>query len=393
MSCNLGTIIGGPAVIKYKGKTFYSKGDIQLSTDLDTFTIDVDAFGGPVQSREANAPLTLSFVPAGEWENLSVLYPYSDPVIGDSIVAVTTCTAVDNATDVITATKHRLRDGAPIQFAVVDGTIIPGLTAGTVYYAHVLTANTFSVHPTEADALANTAKVALSALGTGDTRVIEQEPLIIHTLAGKLLTFHVAAVTQMPEFVGSAVQTPLGSVTFEIFRKNGVAPSTADSRYTVATSAFAFDATFDPAQIVTQPYQGAWGASPWDDFSSKNGFRVAFPLSLTAIEDDACGIIGRRLSSVAAEVMAQPTNVGEADALTALKLQGSGAGRGRSLSGSDLDLSGTGVYVRVYGASLVAAPLGFGSQIDRAGEFVWRNARTFTSGVPGPVFYVGTVAP
>lgn len=393
MSCDLGTIIGGPATVKFKGKTFYSKGDIQLSTDLETFTVDVDAFGGPVESREANAPISLSFVPAGEWENLSVLYPYADPVIGGSIVAVTTCTAVDNATDVITAPKHRLRDGAPIRFSVVGGTIIPGITAGTLYYAHVLTANTFSVHTSEADALANTAAVALSSLGTGDTQVVEQEPLIIHTLAGKLITFHVAAVTAMPDFLGSAVQTPLGSVNFEVFRKNGVAVSTADSRYSVTTSAFAFDNSFDPAQIVTQPYAASWGASPWDAFSSKTGFRASFPVSLTPIEDDACGIIGRRLSSVSAEVRGQPTNVGEADALAALKLQDTGAGRGRRIVGSDLTLVGTGVYVRVYGASLVAAPLGFGSQIDRAGEFAWRNARTFTSGQPGPVFFVGTAAP
>lgn len=393
MSCDLGAIIGGPATVKYKGKTFYSKGDIQLSTDLETFTIDVDAFGGPVENREANAPLSLTFIPAGEWENLSVLYPYADPVIGGSIVAVTTCTAVNSGTDVITATKHRLRDGAPIRFSVVGGTILSGVTAGTLYYAHVLTADTFSVHTSESDALANTGAVALTALGTGDTQVVEQEPLIIHTIAGKVITFHVAAVTVMPEFLGSAVQTPLGSVSFEVFRKNGIAASTDDSRYSVSTSAFSFDSSFDPAQIVTQPYEAAWGSSPWDAFSSKNGFRVSFPISLTPIEDDACGIIGRRLSAVAAEVRGQPTNVSESDALTALKLQGTGAGRGRRIVGSNLNLSGTGVYVRVYGASLVAAPLGFGSQIDRAGEFVWRSARTFTSGVPGPVFLVGTAAP
>jgi hypothetical protein len=393
MSCNLGTIIGGPAVVKFKGKTFYSKGDIQLVNDVETFAVEVDAFGGAVEQREANAPMFVSFTPAGEWENLSVLWPYGDPVIGGSIVAVTTITAVDTGTNVLTAPKHRLRDGAPVRFAVIGGTIVTGLTAGTLYYAHVLTADTFSVHTSEANALANTSAVDITGAGTGDTQVVEQEPLTIHTLAGKKITFFVAAVTQQPDFLGSAVQSPIGAVQFEIFRKNGTAASVADSRYTVATEAFAFDSTFDPAQIITQPYEAAWGSSPWDAFSSKNGFRVSFPISLSAIEDDACGVIGRRLSGVAAEVRGQPTNISEADALTALKLQGTGAGRGRRMVGSNLNLVGTGVYVRVYGATLVGAPMGFGSAIDRAGEFTWRSARTFAAGLPGPVFHVGTEAP
>lgn len=393
MSCNLGTIIGGPAVVTFKGATFYSKGDISLSTDLERFTVDVDAFGGPVDEREANAPLSLSFVPAGKWDALAVLYPYANPVIGASIVAVTKAVAIDAGDDTIEVPNHRLRTGAPVRFAVIGGTIITGLTAGTLYWINAVDADNISVHTSEADALAGTSPIAMSALGSGATRVIEQEPLLIQTVDGTLITFHVAAVTQMPDFLGGATQTPLGAVTFEIFRKNGIAASTADSRYAITSSVFAGDPAFDPSQIVTQPYTASWGSAPWDSFSSKNGFRVSFPTTLSPIEDDACGIIGRRLSSVRAEVRGQPTNVDEAAALTALKLQGAGAGRGRRLTGTDLNLVGTGIYVRVYGAILTGAPQTFSSQLDRAGEFSWTNTRTFTGGVPGPVFYVGATAP
>lgn len=393
MSCNLGTIIGGPAVVTYKGATFYSKGDISLSTDLERFTVDVDVYGGPIDEREANAPLSLSFVPAGRWTSLAVLYPYAKPVIGASIVAVTKAVSIDSADDTIEVPNHRLRTGAPVRFAVIGGTIIAGLVAGTLYWVNVDDENFISVHASESDALAGTGKIPQTALGTGATRVIEQEPLFIQTVDGTLITFHVAAVTQMPDFLGGATQTPLGAVTFEIFRKNGVAASTADSRYLVASSVFVGDPTFDPAQIVTQPYEASWGAAPWNAFSSKNGFRVSFPTSLSPIEDDACGIIGRRLSSVRAEVRGQPTNVDEAAALAALKLQGAGAGRGRRLTGTDLNLIGAGVYVRVYGAVLTGAPQAFSSQLDRAGEFSWSNTRTFAGGVPGPVFYVGATAP
>lgn len=392
-SCDLAKVIGGPATITYKGKTFYSKDDIQLSPDLATFLINVDVFGGSVDSRVENELLSLTFVPAGEWENLSVLYPYGTPVIGGSICSMTTCTAVDNASDVVTATNHRLRDGAPVRFSAASGTLISGLVANDLYYVHVLSADTFSVHSSEADALANTSKVALATLGTGDTQVIEQEPLVIKTLSGKVITFFVAAVTQMPDFIGGATQTPLGSVTFEIFRKNGQAASEDAARYSTSTAAFAFDSTFDPAQIVTQPYEASWGTAPWDSFYSKTGWRVSFPIGLAPMENDACGIIGRRLTSVAAEVRGQPSAFSEADILTALKLQGAGAGRGRRIVGEDFDLIGTDVFVRIFGAGLVTAPMGFGSSIDRSGEFVWRNNRKFTAGVPGPVFFVGTAEP
>lgn len=392
MSCNLGTIIGGPAVVKFKGQTFFSKGDISVANDLETFTVDVDAFGGPVEARESNAPLSVTFTPAGEWEALSVLFPYGSPVIGGSINAVTRISAIDAGANTMTATNHRLRTGAPVQFAAI-GQGVQGLTMGNVYYARAVDANTITAHASESDATGNTGAIDITAIGTGETRVIEQEPLIIQTLTGEVITFHVAAVSAMPDLNLASTQTLLGSVTFEVFRKNGTPASTADSRYTISSAAYA-DTTFDPVNIVTQPYTAAWGAvAPWDSFSSKNGFRVSFPMNLVPIEDDACGIIGRRLTGVRAEVRGQPTNVNESAALSKLLLQGAGAGRGRRLIGDDLILTATGVYVAIYGASLIAAPQLFSSQADRAGEFVWSSARKFTAGVPGAVFYVGTAAP
>lgn len=392
MSCNLGTIIGGPAVVKYKGQTFYSKSDITLTTSIENFPIEVDAFGGFVEGREANAPLTVSFVPAGKWEALGVLYPYQRPVIGGSICSVTRVTAIDAGTDTLTATRHRLRTGAPVQFAAI-GQGVQGLTMGDLYYARAATADTLTVHPTAGDAAGNTNAVDITALGSGETNVVEQEPLIIQTLDGRVITFHVAAVTQMPDLTLASTESLFGAVTFEVFRKNGTPASTPASRYTITNEAFA-DTTFDPVNILTQPYTASWGAvAPWDSFSSKNGFRLSFETGLESIEDDACGIIGRRLTGVQASITGQPTNVNEAAAMEKLLLQGAGAGRGRRLIGDDFNLTGTGVYVRIYGASLTSAPQVFSSRADRAGEFTWGSARKFTAGVPGPVFYVGTAAP
>ncbi len=391
MTCNLGTIIGGPALVKYKRQTFFSKSDIGLGGDIETFGIEVDAFGGSVEEREANAPLTVGFTPAGRWGSLPVLWPYTNPRIGESIVPVTTITAVDTGADSLEVVNHQLTDGAPIRFATF-GTLPAPLDADTLYYAHVIDEDTISVHTSEADALAAASPVNLADDGEGESKVIEQEPLIIHTLSGRKITFFVAAVTQMPDFLGSAVQTPIGPVQFEIFRKNGVEASEDESRYMIEDEPLDLAAAgFDPADILTQPYLAGWGnASPWDEFSSKNGFKVSFPITLTPIEDDACGVIGRRLQSVRAEVRAQPTNANEAALLAALGLQGAGAGRGRRIRGDDLIVQGEGVYVRVYGAALKTAPQVFSSGQDRAGELLWVSSRSFTAGAPGPVFSVAT---
>lgn len=229
--------------------------------------------------------------------------------------------------------------------------------------------------------------------GTGRSRLVEQEPLIIHAIDGRRITFHVAAITEQPNFIGSAIQTVFGQVTFEVFRKLATAASEDNSLYTIDSASMA-DASFDPEDILTQPYSGSWGASaPWSSFSTKAGFTCAFPVTLAPIEDDACGVIGRRLTAASATCTAQPTNADEAALLDALKLQGTGAGRGRRLTGDHLNITGTGVYVRLYAATVRSAPQVFGTAADRAGDVQWQASRTFTAGVPNNLFYVGTGAP
>lgn len=390
---NIAQIIGGPALVTYKGESFYSKGDITLSINLEAFAIET-AIHGTLEERQSNALATVSFVPAGEWEALEVLWPYQTPIPGQSIVRVATLDSVDDVTDVLTVTAHPYRDGAPVRlFGLAGGAVPSGITAGELYYWHALTANTGTLHATEADALAGANPIDITAAGSGTTRIVEQEPLVITTLEGKRITFHVAAVTQQPSIAAASLETLIGSVTFECFRKAGIAPSTADSLYSTADADVA-DTAFDPSAIITQAYTGAWGAvAPWDSISSRNGFRFDFPVTLAAIEDDAGGIIGRRYVSGGATCTAQPLNIDEATLLAKLTLQGAGAGRGRRLVGDSLNIVGTGVYIRLYGATLRNAPQVFGQGVDRIGDLQWAAARVVTAGVAGPFFYLGTAAP
>lgn len=393
MSCNVATIIGGPALVTYKGQTFYSKGDISISGAIEAFAIET-SIHGQLEERESGAPVSVSFVPAGEWEALAVLWPYQAPIPGQSIVRVRDVDTVDTVNDELDIAAHPFRTEGPVRvFPVGVGVMPTGITAGQLYYARSVTADSISLHPTAADATADTNRVDITAAGTLPIRVVEQEPLVIHTLDGKVITFHVAAVTQQPDIAAATTETLIGQVTFECFRKAGEEATTDNSFWTI-TSAALSDTTFDPASIITQAYSGAWGgAVPWDDFSSKNGFRFSFPVNLAAIEDDACGVVGRRYVSGQATCTAQPTNVDESALLTKLGLQAAGAGRGRRLVGDNLNVSAAGVYIRLYGATLRSGPQQFSSQNDRIGDLNWAAARVFTAGVPSDLFYLGTAAP
>jgi len=188
------------------------------------------------------------------------------------------------------------------------------------------------------------------------------------------------------------VQTLLGEVAFECFPKVNTSWVTANSFYTEAAAALT-DTSFDPAAIITQPYTVAWGSSPWDALATKNGVQVSFALALEAVETDTDGLLTRRLAGLEVTAKAQPIGITVAQLLSKLTIQDTGAVRGRSLSGSNLNISATGVYIRLYGAALLGGPQQFSSRLDRIGELEWRATRTFSTGTPNDLFYVGTAAP
>ncbi|TXH43240.1 MAG: hypothetical protein E6Q97_34365, partial [Desulfurellales bacterium] len=71
---------------------------------------------------------------------------------------------------VVNLTSHGLRDGKGVAFSST-GTLPAGLTAGTIYYVRSTGENTFTLHATNADALANTGQVTFTTTGTGTRNV------------------------------------------------------------------------------------------------------------------------------------------------------------------------------------------------------------------------------
>src|SRR4051812_43920324 len=148
MSSNLDKIIGGPALVKYRGASFYSQGDILLQTQLSTFDIVVDRYA-KVDERVADQPIRVSFTPAGEWENLGVLWPYANTLLGDYITPVNQIATVDAAGNFVTIYGGAVGEGQAVFLTVSDGGTAPGgLATGVLYFLRQASPGEYSFYDT-----------------------------------------------------------------------------------------------------------------------------------------------------------------------------------------------------------------------------------------------------
>lgn len=208
-------------------------------------------------------------------------------------------------------------------------------------------------------------------------------------------TFAAAAVTKPPDLILSATKSLFGPVTFTCLRADNTPWSTADKVVKIETGTYPGDADFDVADILTQPYTGVWGGSPFDAIHTNDGFKVSFNLSIKPLEVDDVGIIDYTFEKLSVSVKFKPLGVTESALIAALGIQGDSSVRGSSMStGShDFVISGTGVYFIAYGAALKSSPFDYAPSDPRFGECEFIATRTIAGGALNPLFYVGNSAP
>lgn len=220
--------------------------------------------------------------------------------------------------------------------------------------------------------------------------------LVIQTRAGKRITYKRAAVTKMPDIHFGTVAPLFGQVTLQTFGDPTVEWSDAAKHAVIAAMDFD-DNSFDPGDIVTQPYSLAWGAeSPWNDFSTENGVDVSFDLATAPVRVDNDGTVDLTLENLVVTAKFAPVGVSEADILSLLKIQGDGVARGLSLgniNSNSLVIAGTGVHFTIYRAAPIAGPTRFGRTILRAGEVAMISTRQYVAGALQPLFRADTAAP
>jgi hypothetical protein len=81
MAIQRSTLKTGPAIVTFDGATVFFKNGLKLQETIETFDILVDNFG-KVDTRIKDRKVTISGIPAGEWENLTVLFPWLGVLIG-----------------------------------------------------------------------------------------------------------------------------------------------------------------------------------------------------------------------------------------------------------------------------------------------------------------------
>lgn len=201
-------------------------------------------------------------------------------------------------------------------------------------------------------------------------------PCLCHSKAGKLVTFHCAAVTKPPDVFLSSTKAAFGPAEITAIVKNGSEPSADNSLYTISDAAMpAF--SFSSADIVTSPVVGHWGTI-FPTIITESGWTISIEPDIEFIQIDEAGTVDGLLKGVRVTAKCTPVNLTETQILSAMKLQN--YARGGSLQPpmsegeNDLGIEYNGVTFELYRAGLLRGPLQYGAVKLRAGELAWTGA-------------------
>lgn len=78
------TILSGPCKLVFDSATIYSQGNVEVKLIEERFDIKADGLR-MIQQRPKDRRYEITLTPAGEFKNLSVLWPYASSVIGTKI--------------------------------------------------------------------------------------------------------------------------------------------------------------------------------------------------------------------------------------------------------------------------------------------------------------------
>lgn len=223
-----------------------------------------------------------------------------------------------------------------------------------------------------------TPSIGSSLCGGSDTS------LVVHSLAGKKLTFTNAFLSKIPDLLLSPVKTAFGQAEFTALIGLGLAPTSSNALCKVETTAYNLNYP-DPADITGVQYAATFGSLDIPD--TADGWTVSVDLSTDPVTTDQLGTIDHTLQGITVRAKCTPLGVAESDILGALPFA---LGRGASLRGAnDLVIAGEGgLTVTLKNAKLVTGPLAWGTSTLRVGEIGFIAQRAFSSGVAGALYSV-----
>jgi hypothetical protein len=168
--------------VTFNGATLYSKGDIQLEMGLETFDVET-SMHGVVDQRVTDRVAKITFTPDGQYESLSVIWPYGAMNLGDSVF-----TGTDRPLVIKT------REGKTLTFAAAAITKMPDITLGATKTMH--------------------GAIEFTCLGTDNTAWTGTNSLLtIATTAFSDTTFDPATILTQPYTGAWGVSSPWTSIT------------------------------------------------------------------------------------------------------------------------------------------------------------------------------------
>ncbi len=328
-------VLRGPAIILYNSGTFYTEGDINVTTSLDLQPVNVSAFG-KVDDTVMDVRIEVTATPVGVWAgagalavdfmaNVTILWPWLSATPGTAIFPATQAAEK-------TLVIWTISDGVKYTFQSAAITKMPSITASTQ-------------------------KILCGPVTWTCIRELAASTNIIQawTTADSMM----------------------------------VTSSVAFSDTTFATS----DILRDSYTAVWGSVTGFVGP-----METVNGFSLDFNMDISPESCDGLGIYDYTLKGVTATAKFQPLGGPTFDNLiAAMKISTTGGARGMSLGAiqsSNLVISGS-VAPRprftLYKAQLVSAPVGFGMDQKRIGELTFQASRTFTASATGAIAEISYV--
>lgn len=220
--------------------------------------------------------------------------------------------------------------------------------------------------------------INMSMHGTSDVATL------IHSTAGKKVTFKNTALASMPELILTPQETTIGEVVLNALIANGADRTTAESLYVTADEAWSEQAV--DTGIIAVPYSAAWNSLT---IHTERGWRVRPELRLEPRYVDGVGTIDNKFAALTVRASCTPVNLTEAQILGALRPQGLALGANMR-QGQNLVITGAtgGLTVTLYDAVLMQGPCQWGPNRLRAGEIGFEASRLISGGTLAALFNV-----
>lgn len=211
------------------------------------------------------------------------------------------------------------------------------------------------------------ANLGASIFGAADTT------LVIHTLAGRKLTFAASGNLGVRRLHLGTDATALGEISFLCLGKLDTPDTTAYSRVKVEEAAYA-SGLYDRSKIKTPGYRATLTVGETDtELEGLEGFDIDIAPEFDPDSVNAYGLVGQTFAGVTAQALFKPCNLTESAVLALLAFDGADAQQigddlaidGATLTIAPANAAAKGVTAVLYGVGAKEAEFRFGLKSKR----------------------------